>query len=212
MENLTPMMQQYHRIKSQYQDAILFFRMGDFYEMFFDDAKIASKVLQIALTTRGKNIGEDIPLCGIPFHAIDTYLPKLISQGFKVAICEQVEDPKKAQKLVKREVIRVITPGTVIDSSLLNPKTNNFILSLAPSRENIGIAVIDVTTGEFLIEEIERSSNHAKLEAEISRFSPKELLFPRDQDEEFRESLKPIIDSSVFLTPYDSWIFASGHR
>ncbi|OGL42022.1 MAG: DNA mismatch repair protein MutS [Candidatus Schekmanbacteria bacterium GWA2_38_11] len=211
MENLTPMMQQYHRIKSQYQDAILFFRMGDFYEMFFDDAKIASKALQIALTTRGKNIGEDIPLCGIPFHAIDTYLPKLISQGFKVAICEQVEDPKKAQKLVKREVIRVITPGTVIDSSLLNPKTNNFILSLAPSMENIGIAVIDVTTGEFLIEEIERSSNPAKLEAEISRFSPKELLFPRDQDEEFRESLKPIIDSSVFLTPYDSWIFDYGN-
>ena len=211
MENLTPMMQQYHRIKSQYQDAILFFRMGDFYEMFFDDAKVASKALQIALTTRGKNIGEDIPLCGIPFHALDTYLPKLISKGFKVAICEQVEDPKKTQKLVKREVIRVITPGTVIDSSLLNPKTNNFILSLAPSKENIGIAVIDVTTGEFFIEEIERSDNYAKLEAEISRFSPKELLFPKDHDEEFTKSLKPIIDPSIFLTPYDSWTFDYGN-
>src|SRR3989338_3566522 len=170
MENLTPMMQQYHRIKSQYQDAILFFRMGDFYEMFFDDAKIASKALQITLTTRGKNIGENIPLCGIPFHAIDTYLPKLLNQGFKVAICEQVEDPKKTKKVVKREVVRVITPGTVIDSSLLNPKTNNFILSIAITKENIGIAVVDITTGEFMTEEIERSDNLSKLDAEISRF------------------------------------------
>jgi len=179
--------------------------------MFFDDAKVASKALQITLTTRGKNIGEDIPLCGVPFHAVNSYLNKLINQGFKVAICEQVEDPKKAKKLVKREVIRVITPGTIIDSSLLNPKTNNFILSLAPDRENIGIAVIDVTTGEFLVEEIERSNNLSKLEAEISRFSPKEILFPRDTDEEFIERVKAIIDSSFFLTPYDGWTFDYGN-
>ncbi|OGL51519.1 MAG: DNA mismatch repair protein MutS [Candidatus Schekmanbacteria bacterium RIFCSPLOWO2_12_FULL_38_15] len=211
MDNLTPMMEQYHRIKSQHQDAILFFRIGDFYEMFFDDAKVASKALQITLTTRGKHIGEDIPLCGIPYHAVNSYLHKLINQGFKVAICDQVEDPKKTKKIVKREVVRVVTPGTVIDTALLNPKTNSFILSLATSMEKIGIAVIDVTTGEFMVEEIERTNSLSRLEAEISRFSPKEILLRKNTEEAFTEKLKTMFSPQLFLTFYDDWTFDYGN-
>ena len=211
MDNLTPMMEQYHRIKSQYQDTLLFFRIGDFYEMFFDDAKIASKVLQITLTTRGKHIGEDIPLCGVPYHAVNSYLHKLINQGFKVAICDQVEDPRKTKKIVKREVVRVVTPGTVIDTALLNPKTNSFILSIATSKEKIGIAVIDVTTGEFMVEELEKNNSLSKLEAEISRFSPKEVLIPKNTEEAFVEKLKTMFTPSLFLTLYDDWTFDYGN-
>jgi len=134
MPEPTPMIKQYLRIKAEYPDTLLFFRMGDFYEMFFQDAEIASKALQITLTSRKTTKqGEDVPLCGVPYHAVDTYLARLIKQGFRVAICEQVEDPKQATGIVKREVVRVVTPGTVLDTSILEAKENNFIAAIVSS-------------------------------------------------------------------------------
>src|SRR5512137_854168 len=130
--NLTPMMRQYLEIKAEYPDAILFFRLGDFYEMFLDDAVKASRILDIALTSRNKNAdGADVPLCGIPYHSCTPYIAKLIEAGEKVAICEQVEDPKLTKGIVKRQVVKVVTPGLVIDSDSLSPKENNYLLSLA---------------------------------------------------------------------------------
>ena len=126
MAKLTPMMKQYKEIKDQYQDHILFFRLGDFYEMFFNDAVLAAKALDITLTSRNSGSGEKAPLCGVPYHAADTYLAKLVEKGFKVAICEQVEDPALAKGIVKREVVRVVTPGTVIDPNMLDDKQNNY--------------------------------------------------------------------------------------
>ena len=186
----TPMIKQYKRIKAEYPDTILFFRMGDFYEMFFEDAEIASKALQITLTSRKSNKSSpDVPLCGVPYHAVDTYLARLIKQGFRVAICEQVEDPKKAKGIVKREVIRVVTPGTVLDASLLEAKENNFIAAVfSPafdgqtphSRRNqdIGLALLDLSTGEFQLGELSGDHKHQKLLDELERFMPKEILVP----------------------------------
>ena len=151
MAELTPMMQQYYAVKERNPDCLLFFRLGDFYEMFFDDAVTASKALDIALTKRGKHEGQDIPMCGVPFHAYESYLAKLIRQGYKVAICEQTEDPKEAKKrgyksVVRREVIRLVTPGTLTEDNLLDSKRNNFILSLAKLNETLGLCRSQYTT------------------------------------------------------------------
>jgi len=181
----TPLMKQYLRIKRQHQDAVLFFRMGDFYEMFFDDAKVASEALDIVLTTRGKEKGEDIPLAGIPYHALDGYLAKMIQKGFKVAICEQVEDPKKAKGIVKREVVRVVTPGTIVEDSLLQEKTNNFLMSLVIRKDGYGLSFIDISTGEFLASEVRGEDADERLLAEVNRFAPAECLV---QDSVFRET------------------------
>ncbi|HZK18156.1 MAG TPA: DNA mismatch repair protein MutS, partial [Clostridia bacterium] len=144
------MIRQYLNIKKQYKDSILFFRLGDFYEMFFDDAILASRILEITLTGR-KGGGEDrIPMCGIPYHASEGYIGKLISKGYKVAICEQVEDPKAAKKIVKREVVRVFTPGTLFEGGLLDEKSNNYIAAIALGKKGYGLAFSDVSTGQFL--------------------------------------------------------------
>lgn len=148
-DNTTPLMKQYNEIKSNYQEEILFFRLGDFYEMFYNDAVIASKVLGLTLTKRNKEKGVDIPLAGIPYHSASQYISKLVNEGYKVAICEQVEDPKEAKGIVKREVIKVITPGTVIDVDTLDSKSNNFILSVIIEQDNAYISYIDITTGLF---------------------------------------------------------------
>src|SRR4030067_1193847 len=129
-DQLTPFLRQYQEIKNNYRDAILFFRMGDFYEMFFDDAVTASKILEITLTTRDKRNDNPIPMCGIPYHAVDSYLPKLIRSGHKVAICEQVEDPATAKGIVRREVVRIVSPGTILDGNLLESRENNYIASV----------------------------------------------------------------------------------
>ncbi len=186
------MIKQYQRIKAEYPDTILFFRMGDFYEMFFEDAKIASKALQITLTSRNHNKkGENIPLCGIPYHAINTYLARLIKQGFRVAICEQVEDPKKAKGIVKREVVRVVTPGTVLDTSLLEAKENNFIAAFYSSsferkrtqkNQMIGLAFVDISTGEFSLGEVSGNNRFQKFLDELQRFEPKEILIPENYE------------------------------
>src|SRR5574344_237925 len=176
MAEMTPMMKQYLEIKNKNKDAILFFRLGDFYEMFFYDAVFASRELELTLT--GKDCGQEerAPMCGIPFHAADIYISKLIKRGYKVAICEQVEDPKLAKGLVKREIIRVVTPGTVIESNLLEEKKNNYIMSIYKNGIYFGLSVCDISTGDFFATQIKETNNFARLLDEISRFSPAEIL------------------------------------
>jgi DNA mismatch repair protein MutS len=173
----TPMLQQYLAIKEKYQDAILFYRMGDFYEMFFEDAQTASKVLEITLTSRNKNDDVPVPMCGVPYRAAQSYMARLIENGHKVAICDQVEDPSQAKGLVKREVVRVVTPGMIIENELLEAKSNNYLLSLAVDRELIGIAYLDISTGTFRVAE---GADHAKIIEEVGRILPREVLLPAD--------------------------------
>src|SRR3990172_3836475 len=156
-DQLTPLLRQYQEIKNNHRDAILFFRMGDFYEMFFDDAVTASKILEIALTTRDKRNDNPIPMCGIPYHAVDSYLPKLIRSGHKVAICEQVEDPATAKGLVRREVVRIVSPGTILDGNLLDSRENNYIASVYIGTV-AGLAFVDISTGDFYIAELDNPS------------------------------------------------------
>ncbi|MDY3729922.1 MAG: DNA mismatch repair protein MutS [Candidatus Choladocola sp.] len=173
MAQLTPMMQQYMKTKEEYKDCILFYRLGDFYEMFFDDALTASKELEITLT--GKDCGQEerAPMCGVPYHAVDAYLNKLVSKGYKVAICEQVEDPKLAKGIVKREVIRVVTPGTNLNTQALDETKNNYLMCIVYTTDRYGISVADITTGEYLVTELD---NERKLLDEIMKFSPSEII------------------------------------
>jgi DNA mismatch repair protein MutS len=170
------MMQQYKEIKERYKDCILFFRLGDFYEMFFEDAEIASKQLEIALTARDCGLEERAPMCGVPYHAAHSYLAKLISRGYKVAICEQMEDPAQAKGLVKRDVVRVVTPGTVIDPDMLEAKKNNYLMCIYCRQTYFGIAVVDITTGEFFTTQITWGSSMRKLLDETARFMPSEII------------------------------------
>ena len=146
---MTPMMEQYFEIKNQYKDFVLFYRLGDFYEMFFDDAIVASRAIELTLTGRDCGEAERAPMCGVPFHSVDTYIGKLIEKGFKIAICEQMEDPAAAKGIVKRDVIRVITPGTVIESNLLSDKKNNYLCSLYLGEFEYGVCFCDVSTAEI---------------------------------------------------------------
>ena len=177
----TPMIQQYLSIKEKYKDAILFYRMGDFYEMFFEDAEVASRALEITLTSRNKNDSVPVPMCGVPFRAAQSYIARLIDNGYKVAICDQVEDPAAAKGLVKREVVRVVTPGMIVENELLQAKTNNFLLALARGKQKIGIAYLDISTGAFRITETE---NAGKAADELQRISPREVLLPADQHDD----------------------------
>ena len=150
---ITPMLQQYLEIKEQHRDTILFYRMGDFYEMFFDDAVTASRILGITLTSRSsKNDSNKIPMCGVPFHAATGYLAKLVNTGHRVAICEQIEDPSQAKGVVKREVVRIMTPGLVVEDQLLDDKSNRYIAAIL-RHDNWGLGLIDLSTGEFLVTE-----------------------------------------------------------
>ncbi|MEM0344022.1 MAG: DNA mismatch repair protein MutS [Thermoplasmata archaeon] len=172
------MMEQYFRIKNSYRDCILLYRMGDFYEMFGEDAVVGSKALDITLTSREKGKKERIPLCGVPWHALDSYLPKLLSKGYKVAICEQLEDPKKAKGLVDRDVIRIVTPGTVVEPTVLESGANNYLMAIACGDGAYGLSFIDISTGEFTITQIEGEDAETKALAEFARRSPKEVLHP----------------------------------
>jgi len=176
MADYSPMMQHYLDTKEQYKDCILFYRLGDFYEMFFDDAITTSRELELTLT--GKDCGQEerAPMCGIPFHAAEVYISRLIAKGYKVAICEQVEDPKYAKGIVKREVIRVVTPGTVIESNMLDEKKNNYIMSIYKNGLYFGMSVCDISTGDFFGTQIKQTGNFAKLIDEISRYSPAEIV------------------------------------
>ena len=176
MAEFSPMMQHYLNIKKEYNDAIVFYRLGDFYEMFFDDAITASRELEITLTGRDCGQEERAPMCGVPFHAAEVYIAKLIEKGYKVAICEQLEDPKQAKGIVKRDVIRVITPGTVIESNLLDEKKNNYIMSIYKKGMFFGLAVCDISTGDFYATQIKENNNFSKLLDEISRYYPAEII------------------------------------
>ena len=174
MAGLTPMMQQYLQMKSENKDCLLFFRLGDFYEMFFDDAKTASRELELTLTGRDCGLEERAPMCGVPYHAVDNYVERLISKGYKVAICEQMEDPALAKGLVKRGITRIITPGTVIESNMLDERSNNYLLSICFASDKAGLAFADVSTGEFYVHEVAEPVH--TLADELARISPMEII------------------------------------
>ncbi len=177
MDKMTPAMKQYYEAKEKHKDALIFFRMGDFYESFGDDAKIIAKELDITLTSRGRDKeGDDMPLAGIPYHAVDSYLPRLIKKGYKVAICEQLEDPKTAKGVVKRGVVRVITPGTVIDSSLISDISNNYLMSVSGEGTEFGVSFLDVSTGEFLTTQFTDNHSYDKIISEAARMKPVECI------------------------------------
>ena len=176
MEELTPMMKQYMEVKNQYKDCLLLYRLGDFYELFFDDAITASRELEITLTGKDCGLKERAPMCGVPYHAVQNYVAKLIEKGYKVAIGEQLEDPALAKGIVKRDVIRVITPGTVIESNILDEKKNNYLASIFRSGANFGIAYSDVSTGEFYTTEFAEKNNFPKVLNDLGRFQPAEIV------------------------------------
>ena len=171
--SITPMMQQYLETKKQYKDCIIFYRLGDFYEMFFEDAITASKELEITLTGKNCGLEERAPMCGVPYHAVDSYLNKLVTKGYKVAIVEQVEDPATAKGIVKREVVRIVTPGTNLNTSALDETKNNYLMSIVCVENCFGIAIVDITTGDFFVTEVE--NNRALLD-EIYKFMPSEII------------------------------------
>ncbi len=198
----TPMMQQYLAIKAKHQDAILFFRMGDFYEMFFEDAKIASEVLGLALTSRAHGKSADVPLAGFPHHALDTYLAKMIKAGYRVAICEQLEDPKLAKTVVKRDIIEVVSPGTVLTENLLESNRNNFLAAAYLKAETCGLALVDISTGEFSVQEVPKE----QFVEEIKKTNPSELLVSEEQAAFIQSKLGK--NEGYFITQREEWIFA----
>ena len=175
-EKCSPMMQKYLETKEQYQDCVLFYRLGDFYEMFFDDAIQVSRELELTLTGKDCGLEERAPMCGIPHHAAETYIARLIAKGYKVAICEQLEDPKTTKGIVKRGVIKIVTPGTVVESNMLEERKNNYIMAIYKTGIYFGIAVSDISTGEFYASQIKETNNFALLLDEISRFAPSEII------------------------------------
>ena len=196
-DKLTPMVRQYNQIKAQYPDHLLLYRMGDFYETFNDDAKLASRVLDIALTKRGRVNGEPMPLAGIPYHALDTYLAKLVRAGIKVAICEQVEDPKLAKGVVRREVVRVVTPGGLIEPALLDEKSNNYLVAVCRVGDRWGLAWCDLSTGAFGLSEFCGQRAGAALYSEVCRLRPAELLVPEDLEIEAKELVDPQMGAAI---------------
>jgi DNA mismatch repair protein MutS len=202
----TPMMRQYARLKQEYADSILLFRMGDFYEMFGQDAVTASKILEIALTSRDRNKPNAVPLCGIPYHAVDGYIAKLITRGHKVAVCEQVGNTKAAKGLVKREVVRVITPGTLLESNLLTDKQNNYLMAILLQDRNVGLAVLDISTAEFMVTQFGDEQGN-RLENELARLQPREILLPKGltQNGSFMQFIKQ--QSSAHINPLEDWVF-----
>jgi DNA mismatch repair protein MutS len=195
----TPMMEQYHRIKKQYRDALLFFRLGDFYEMFFEDAKTAAPVLEIALTSRQK-----VPMCGVPYHAAHSYLVKLLRKGFKVAICEQIEDAKQARGVVKRDVVKVLTPGTAVELELEEAKENTYIASLSKLDQDWGLAVIDLASGEMKTTQGESGS---MLADELFKVFPKEIIYPESQADKVDGILDRSGMNNVARSPQEDWVF-----
>jgi DNA mismatch repair protein MutS len=217
-EPSTPLMRQYSAIKKDHPSALLFFRLGDFYELFFEDAVLAAKELQITLTSRNKEKGIAIPMCGVPFHAAEGYISKLIRKGFKVAICDQVEDPRLAKKLVRREVTRVVTPGTAADSSL-NAEENNFLAAVVITSVGAGFAALDLSTGEFRATEFAGENAERRIEEELQQLRPKELLYAssaplferKDRGGTGASPVQPHASAPWAVTPLDDWIFSPDH-
>ncbi|MCK4502611.1 MAG: DNA mismatch repair protein MutS, partial [Desulfuromonadales bacterium] len=208
MSTVTPVMRQYLEIKAEHEDAVLFFRLGDFYEMFMDDAVLASRVLGITLTSRNKGVEDAIPLCGIPYHSSQSYIAKLIAAGHKVAICEQVSDPKTTKGIVDRKVVKVVTPGLITDTDTLEPKENNYLLSLLGADGSYGIAYVDITTGEFRATQVETLS---QVESELGSLRPREVLFCADQQgEDLRQQIGFSLDE-VMTNFLPDWVFETDY-
>lgn len=201
-EDITPLMRQYFKIKNQYPEEIVFFRMGDFYEMFGQDAKVASQILGIALTSRGQIKGEKIPLAGVPYHAGDRYLAKLLKAGKKVVVCEQVEDPKLAKGIVKRDVVEIITPGTVTIEGVIEGTESNYLASLSSDEDKIGLSILDLTTGEFKLDQGEKPNIFEKL----SVLNPSEIIISDSWSDEKMKNLKTSVGKAT-LTTLDGWKF-----
>jgi len=217
-EPSTPLMRQYAAIKKQHPNALLFFRLGDFYELFFEDAVVASRELQITLTSRNKEKDQAIPMCGVPYHAAEGYLSKLLRKGFKVAICEQMEDPRLAKKLVRREVTRVLTPGTAIDSSV-SAEENNFLAALARSSGAVGLAALDLSTGEFRATEFRGPEAERRILEELQQLRPREVLYPSSlplfdrapSQESQLPPQQPGEGTRFTETPLEDWVFSADY-
>ncbi len=180
MEKLSPMMQQYLKIKEENSDSILFFRLGDFYEMFFDDAKLASKELELTLTGRDCGLEERAPMCGVPYHSCESYIARLVQKGYKVAICEQMEDPSKAKTIVQRDIVRVVTPGTVIESSMLDESRNNYICCIYSEKKNVAMCFCDISTGELYVTDFKGKDCVEKIKSQLTSYNPREILLGGD--------------------------------
>jgi DNA mismatch repair protein MutS len=207
MAHDTPMIRQYHELKKAHPGTILFFRLGDFYEMFFDDALLGSRELEITLTARHKERGEPIPMCGVPYHAAEGHIAKLVRKGYRVAICEQVEDPKSTTKLVRREIVRVVTPGTAVEAQMLSARDNSYLASLYSNGEGAGLALLDLSTGEFLCTELAGDGALARARDEVETFEARELLVPEALAPVFAAGPKP----AFTVTPVDNWKYALDH-
>ena len=202
MAENTPLMEQYWSVKNQHKNEILFFRMGDFYELFYDDARTASKVLGLTLTSRGHGASGDVPLAGFPHHALDGYLAKMIRAGYKVAICDQVEDPKKAKKLVKREVTEIVTPGTILTDNLLESKQNNYLIGLYFKKNTCGFSKVDLSTGEFVVAEFPLTS----MEEQVLNARPSEVVLSEEQVDYFKKHVRNI--PGFTITTQEDWLFS----
>src|SRR5438309_9326311 len=187
--NSTPMVRQYRELKARHPGALLFFRLGDFYELFFDDAIVGARELQITLTARHKESNDPIPMCGVPHHSAANYIAKLVRKGYRVAICEQTEVPSKTKKLVRREVVRVVTPGTPIDPQLLEPRESVFLAAVCASGETVGAAFLDISTGEFRATQANGLEAWKRIAADIESYAPRDLLFPA--------ALTPLVSAGV---------------
>src|ERR1044071_8512176 len=223
MQPPTPMLRQYQEIKRQHPGTLLLFRLGDFYELFFDDAVIGSKELEITLTARNRERGNPVPMCGVPYHAATGYIAKLVRKGYRVAICEQTEDPKKTTTLVRREVVRVVTPGTAIDSQLLDARENNYLASVFGAGAGMAAAFLDLSTGEFLATQFDGEDAWQRLLEQLDCFSPREIVFPKSLELMFRTGTKSehpaeegnssgrALSFSGYqpaLNPLDEWFFS----